>query len=528
MTWICLCGARNEGNYCGQCGQKYQAAAESQQARFRREPKGPKRWALPAGVLLALVAALGFAVASRDCSAPKESESAAHDEPSPAPTAAQGTPGSQRGNRDTASSDDAPYQAPPFPDDERSLIGIVSQYRDAYQAAANEFQKSSLRRERAQAIARIFDSPGVTHWVGFIEKMETTHEGNGVLSLLISPFIRIETTNNGLSESLASLPTLIPQGSRLYADISKLSVGTTVTFSGSFAPSRLDYFAEESVTEEGSMKDPEFLFAFTEVSAGVVESTNALPQAPAALSDTELDGLRVSRKDDMQLIAAIHTVLSAPTVNDSLTAYCSFTAEQMQAMFEVAGPHATDAEKQWTKDQNVGVCRARLITGLDKMPSPPQLREYLEKAERDVAEIDRKLSSSPRSSAETSSHPDPAATTLAAQATAVPTTSTSKFTAPQASPRAVTPADPAQSQILYQENPTLTEAAARANFRGSVQARVSVDADGHLYGVKILNPPGYGMSARIIGALYKWKFKPLVRNGVQVPFSGTVTFTFGE
>jgi hypothetical protein len=60
--------------------------------------------------------------------------------------------------------------------------------------------------------------------------------------------------------------TLIPHGSALYDQVAKLAVGTTVIFSGIFGPGDRDYLEEMSMTEEGSMTDPEFLFKFTNIS----------------------------------------------------------------------------------------------------------------------------------------------------------------------------------------------------------------------------------------------------------------------
>jgi hypothetical protein len=56
--------------------------------------------------------------------------------------------------------------------------------------------------------------------------------------------------------------TLIPAGSTLYEQIARLSVGEKVIFSGTFAGGK-DFVEETSLTEEGSMNAPEFLFSFS-------------------------------------------------------------------------------------------------------------------------------------------------------------------------------------------------------------------------------------------------------------------------
>ena len=112
---------------------------------------------------------------------------------------------------------------------------------------------------------------------------------------------------------------------------------------------------------------------------------NTSPPAakPIALSEEELKRLKDSRQYDLKLIAAVNAVLTAPSPDDALTAYCRFTVQQMQALVGSGG--------EWYEDQNIGVCRARVLTGVDRMFSPDQLREYAAKAQRELTETDQKL-----------------------------------------------------------------------------------------------------------------------------------------
>jgi hypothetical protein len=54
MTWKCLCGASNTGNYCGQCGQRYAIASEAQQIRYRPGSETGAKWLVAAVVLVAI------------------------------------------------------------------------------------------------------------------------------------------------------------------------------------------------------------------------------------------------------------------------------------------------------------------------------------------------------------------------------------------------------------------------------------------------------------------------------------------
>ena len=116
-------------------------------------------------------------------------------------------------------------------------------------------------------------------------------------------------------------------------------------------------------------------------------SQSCQSQKPA-ISDAELKRLKASRQYDLDLIAAVQAVLSAPSPNDAVTAYCAFTIQQTEALTQTAN---SVPDGSWYEKQNIGVCRARILTGANRMPSPDQFREYLAKAQRDLTDIDKKF-----------------------------------------------------------------------------------------------------------------------------------------
>jgi hypothetical protein len=111
----------------------------------------------------------------------------------------------------------------------------------------------------------------------------------------------------------------------------------------------------------------------------------------ATLSAEELKRLKDSQQYDLDLIDAIQAVLTA-SPNDAVTAYCIFTIKQAEALTQ-AKKSASDAQNQWYEQQNIGVCRARILTGVNMMPSPDKFREYEAKAQRDLIETNRRLAS---------------------------------------------------------------------------------------------------------------------------------------
>jgi hypothetical protein len=88
----------------------------------------------------------------------------------------------------------------------------------------------------------------------------------------------------------------------LYEEIARLAVGNTVVFSGVFRPAELDYAEETSVSEEGSMTDPEFIFSFASV-----HSARSLAE-----SNREANGKTIETKPPAPLPIEAQPADSAP------------------------------------------------------------------------------------------------------------------------------------------------------------------------------------------------------------------------
>ena len=149
------------------------------------------------------------------------------------------------------------------PNNEVEFINVVKKYVNKFDKSKNELQQSLLRDERKQELFNLITSKYVESWIGVINQLSTNSEGKAILSIRISPNIEIKTWNNALSDIMAN--TLIDKGTLLYKTLTPLSTGQKVKFSGSFFPSRDDYIKETSMTIQGSMTNPEFLFKFESV-----------------------------------------------------------------------------------------------------------------------------------------------------------------------------------------------------------------------------------------------------------------------
>jgi hypothetical protein len=155
-----------------------------------------------------------------------------------------------------------------LPESEKNFCAVAQsyaqQYGDAQGAGANQLKLSKLRSQRKQALLGLKSS--VSGWLGIIDDLTTNGEGKASVSVkLPCKDVKVKTWNNALSDINDN--TLIPQSSKLYDSISDLGEGKAVQFSGTFAQSDNDGLEESSVSEVGSMTDPEFIRRFSQMSA---------------------------------------------------------------------------------------------------------------------------------------------------------------------------------------------------------------------------------------------------------------------
>lgn len=152
-----------------------------------------------------------------------------------------------------------------LPANQRDFLAVAIDYRERFRSAANELQQSALRDERRAAFKKALGSRlTVEHWIGTLRKLETNSEGKAIVTVRLAPGVDLLTWNNSLSDTMHQ--TMIDQGTPLYAALMNMSVGDPVIVSGSFLESDEDGVWETSMTIDGSMTAPEFLFRFTTIS----------------------------------------------------------------------------------------------------------------------------------------------------------------------------------------------------------------------------------------------------------------------
>jgi len=153
------------------------------------------------------------------------------------------------------------------------LVSIVSDARSRYKAAnGNEVLQRSIHKDRDEAFCALVPSVATAdRWTGRIKSVRepgVLADPNYVaLSIEIAGDIVIETHGFVLDKDIAA-STNIHKGTELYNIVTKLTPGTRVKFSGKFVPKggpRSTCLPERSVTMDGSMTEPEFVFSFEQV-----------------------------------------------------------------------------------------------------------------------------------------------------------------------------------------------------------------------------------------------------------------------
>jgi len=159
---------------------------------------------------------------------------------------------------------DATKYADQLPEAQKKFLEAVDKARTDYGNAANEMAKGGARPARAKAVcAAIKPGAVVKDWIGEVTKLTTNGDGKGVLAISIGKDVSIATWNNAISDTGSN--TLIEHDDPLFAKAAALKKKAVVKVSGRFFPKKTDCVEEKSMTLNGSMTDPEYVFRFSDV-----------------------------------------------------------------------------------------------------------------------------------------------------------------------------------------------------------------------------------------------------------------------
>lgn len=150
-----------------------------------------------------------------------------------------------------------------MPEDETLFVRAVVNGRSVFKAGSNDMAKGAARPRRARELCSSRSTYDVSDWTGTVSELSSNGSGKGVLSVDLGSGASVHTNNNDISEMIHR--TLIPPDSDLYQSVVQLHVGSKVIFSGMLFKGQDDCFEETSLTQEGSMTQPEFLMRFESV-----------------------------------------------------------------------------------------------------------------------------------------------------------------------------------------------------------------------------------------------------------------------
>lgn len=173
--------------------------------------------------------------------------------------------------------------APALPSQQRTFVAAVETGRNAYVVGGNDMAKGAARPMRARAICSSLGSGlSVDDWIGTVNALSSNGDGKGVLEIAIGRNIFVKTWNNALSDIADT--TLLEPDSSIYRQAVSLAVGQRVSFSGTFRDSATDCVKEASLTLDGSLTEPEFIFRFSRV---VPWQAKAVVNEPLKCADRE-------------------------------------------------------------------------------------------------------------------------------------------------------------------------------------------------------------------------------------------------
>ena len=151
-----------------------------------------------------------------------------------------------------------------YPANQTVLIDASLLAIDKAKKADNDMQKGNALRERNKTICANMGPLTVEDWIGTVSKIDSNSDGLGILKIEIAKNVYVETWNNAISDSFHN--TLIQPSTPLFDAVANLKKGQKVKFSGQFFDDSDTCIYESSLTLDGKVKEPEFIFKFSKVS----------------------------------------------------------------------------------------------------------------------------------------------------------------------------------------------------------------------------------------------------------------------
>jgi hypothetical protein len=161
-----------------------------------------------------------------------------------------------------------PIEAPAVPEIQTIFQGIVIEAQKKAEAAENDMQKGGFKAERDKALCEKMLEVNVTDWIGTVDSIDANSDGKGILEIKVTDNISVTNLDAFGAYGGHKRETILEPSSEVFQVVSKLKSGQRVRFSGNFyKDGGEDCLSEGSVTLDGKLKEPEFIFKYLKVEA---------------------------------------------------------------------------------------------------------------------------------------------------------------------------------------------------------------------------------------------------------------------
>lgn len=161
------------------------------------------------------------------------------------------------------------------PAEQAAFVQVNEDAQAKYKNRANDLSISPLRRTRDGSICGMHLTNAV-NWVGTIHDISPSDD-QILMAVDIADGIYLESFGNAARDK--GIGTQIPKDSPVYRSLLALKEGQRVRFSGQFVANDSDCPLENSVTDDGSLREPEYIFKLSQI-APIETSESVLASSP--------------------------------------------------------------------------------------------------------------------------------------------------------------------------------------------------------------------------------------------------------
>jgi hypothetical protein len=146
-------------------------------------------------------------------------------------------------------------------DKQKEFVKLIDSMRTLYLKEKNELKLTNIRKQRKSELKKLFKNRKVSNWKGKITSLTTGSDQKAYVE------IKVHTVNLNITVKNSMFGEGILGNTKTYNNLTELEIGDFVDFSGRFIYDyeNKDYLNELSVTEYGSMDEPEFEFVFKSI-----------------------------------------------------------------------------------------------------------------------------------------------------------------------------------------------------------------------------------------------------------------------